>query len=66
MTGSPPPSVVGSAGTALRRRLGPTVWVVLEAAVALADDSDGDLVVDASACSLAQRLGCPRTRSRWR
>jgi hypothetical protein len=35
--------VVGAAGTALRRRLGPTAWVVLEAAVALARDADGEL-----------------------
>jgi hypothetical protein len=41
VTGSPPTLVVRSAGTALRRRLGPTAWVVLEAAVALARDADG-------------------------
>jgi hypothetical protein len=49
--------VVGSAGTVLRRRLGPTAWVVLGAAVALAHDADGDLVVDASARSLASEVG---------
>ena len=57
MTGSPPTLVVGPAGKALRRRLGPTAWVVLEAAVALAHDADGDLVVDASVRSLASEVG---------
>ncbi len=49
--------MVGPTGKTLRRRLGPTAWVVLEAAVALAHDVDGDLVVDASARSLASEVG---------
>jgi DNA-binding IclR family transcriptional regulator len=57
VTGSPPALVVGSAGAVLRRRLGPTAWVVLEAAVALARDSDGELVFGASARSLALEVG---------
>jgi len=57
VTGSPPTLVVGSAGTVLRRRLGPTAWVVLEAAVALACDVDGDLVAVASVRSLASEVG---------
>ena len=57
MTGSPPALVVGAAGAVLRRRLGPTAWVVLEAAVALANDADGDLVVEASVRSLALEVG---------
>ena len=57
MTGSPPTFVVGPTGKTLRRRLGPTAWVVLEAAVALAHDVDGDLVVDTSARSLASEVG---------
>ena len=57
MTGSPPTFVVGPTGKTLRRRLGPTAWVVLEAAVLLAHDVDGDLVVDASARSLASEVG---------
>jgi Bacterial regulatory proteins, gntR family len=57
VTGSPPTLVVGPAGTVLRRRLGPTAWVVLETALALAHDADGDLVVDASVRSLAMEVG---------
>jgi DNA-binding IclR family transcriptional regulator len=51
--------MVGTAGKALRRQLGPTPWVVLEAALALAHDADadGDLVVDASVRSLAAEVG---------
>jgi hypothetical protein len=49
--------VVGAAGAVLRRRLGPTAWVVLEAAVALARDADGELVLDASVRSLALEVG---------
>jgi Winged helix-turn-helix DNA-binding len=57
VTASPPTLVVGPAGTVLRRRLGPTAWVVLEAAVALAHDAGGDLVLDASARALALEVG---------
>jgi DNA-binding transcriptional ArsR family regulator len=57
VTGSQPTLVVGAAGTALRRQLGPTAWVVLEATVALAHVADGDLLVDASARSLASEVG---------
>ncbi len=61
MTGSPPTLAVGPGGTALRRRLGPTAWVVLEAVVAQAHDAEGDLVVDASVRSLASEVGLAKT-----
>jgi hypothetical protein len=48
---------VGPGGKALRRRLGPTAWVVLEAVVAQAHDAEGDLVADGSVRSLASELG---------
>jgi DNA-binding transcriptional ArsR family regulator len=57
VTGSPPTWVLGPTATALRRRLGPTVWVVLEVAVTLAHDAEGDLVVHASVRSLASEVG---------
>jgi hypothetical protein len=52
---------IGPGGKAMRRGLGPTAWVVLEAVVAQAHDAEGGLAVDASVRSLASELGLAKT-----
>ena len=57
MPTSPKALVIGPAAGPLRRRLGPTAWVVLEAVVAHSDSASGTDLAAVSARSLAVELG---------
>ena len=51
------PLLLGAAAADVRRRVGPTAWVVLEATVARADIDGGVITAVVSARSLAAELG---------